>query len=144
MRGNDLSNKQAPFIMFDIDSLLFVDKEKNRWTKLTDVFKSEFTKYIEREFNQDFIKLLNNVWHKHNVSIGLVSFSLLSHDEVQELEKRLDGEFAPYTRIFSFFDWDELRSFSHGMYTFSNNDELLSYLSSKNAMKLERIREVLG
>jgi hypothetical protein len=144
MLGNDLSNKQAPYIMFDIDSLLFLEKEKTVWTKVSDMFKSEETKYLERPINQDFVNLLHTVWRDHNVCIGLVTFALLDKPSLEKLYALLDKYFVPYTRVFDFLDWEDLRNFGYSIYTFSANNDLISYMSKKEAMHISRIREVLS
>lgn len=143
MKGNDLSNKQAPFVMFDIDSLLFLEKDKTVWTKLADMIKSVDVKYLEREIDPEMISLLQSIWSKHNVCIGLVTFELYDDYYLNLLADKLEDKFVPYTRIFNFYDWEELRQFQYSIYTFSNNEELLSYLSRKDAMKIDRIWEVL-
>jgi type IV secretory pathway VirB4 component len=141
MLGGNLSNKQAPYVMFDMDSLMFVNnEEKSVIDKVTDFFKSEERKYLDREIDTDFANTLERVWRKHNVCVGIFSFHPYDFDE---LEVKLYNQFVPYTRIFYFQEWEDLRRFNHSIYTFSNNEELLSYLSRKDAMKLERIWEVL-
>jgi hypothetical protein len=143
MLGGNISNKQSPYVMFDIDSLLFNEKEKTVWTKVSDVFKTEEKKYLERPFNDDFVNSLHRIWFQHNVCIGLVSFNLLDNESVSKLEEKLFNNFVPYTRIFAYYDWEQLRNFQYSIYTFSANDELLSYLSRKEAMHISRIKEVL-
>jgi hypothetical protein len=144
MIGNNISNRQAPYVMFDIDSLLFLEKEKTVWTKVSDMFKTEEEKYLARPVNQDFINMLHMVWRDHNVCIGLVTFSLLDKPSIEKLYEILDKHFVPYTRVFDFMDWEELRNFGYSIYTFSANDDLISYMSKKEAMHISRIREVLG
>jgi hypothetical protein len=141
IRG-DISNKQAPFVMFDIDSLLFQEKPKTIWTKVSDVFKSDADKYLERPVNQKFLDTLHYVWHKHNVCIGLVSFDFPFY-AINELEEILQKNFVPYTNLFFYNEWEDLRNFGLSIYTFSANEELISYISRKEAMHINRIREVL-
>lgn len=146
MRGNNLSNKSAPYVLFDIDSLLFIEPEKNVWKSLKDTFKSHGTKYMERPINLKFINTLTILWHKHDISIGFVTFELHTQKEKEKLEELLAEIFVPYTRLMTYTEWEQLRIFNnsvHSIYTFSANDELLSYISSTSALHISKIGEVL-
>lgn len=141
MLGNDISNKQAPYIMFDIDSLMFLPREKTVISRITDLFKTEEKKTLESDIDPIFSDTLQRVWDNNNVCIGLVTFDLLNEKEA--LEEKLDKQMIPYTRIFQYTDWEQLRYFNRSIYTFSANEELISYLSRKDAMHISRIWEVL-
>lgn len=141
MLGNDISNKQAPFVMMDIDSLMFLPKEKTVFTTIADLFKDGEKKYVERKIDPYFGNVLNRLWNNNNVCIGLFTFNVF--ERVEDLEDKLQEEFVPYTRIFSFREWEDLRRFQHCIYIFSANDELLSYLSRNDALPVGKIWEVL-
>lgn len=144
MLGNNISNKQAPYILFDIDSLLFVEPkeiEKTVFTKVKDMFKTHEQKLVEREFDPLFISRIEEIWAKHNLCIGLVTFDIIN--EEQELIDRLSDKNVPYTRLFTFAEWEEMREFN-AIYKVSKNAELLSYLSQNHAIHYDRLGEVLN
>lgn len=143
MRGNDLSNKQAPYILFDIDSFLFLEPEKETiLDKVKSVLKSAERKYIDRELNPEHVRMLQRIWGRHDICIGLFTSTLYEDYFLNELTDKLDAHYVPYTRL-THMTREQVRNFPFKIYTFSNNDELLSFLSDKNAMRVERIWEVL-
>lgn len=141
MMNNNLSNKQAPYVMFDIDSLMYLPKEPRPLDKVWNIFKTEEKIKTEREVNPIFTRTLQRVWDNNNVCIGLFTTEMIS--ETEAIEKTLDEEFVPYTRLFKFPEWEELRYFNQSIYTFSSNAELISYLSRNDAMFMDDIWEVL-
>ena len=141
MKNGEISNKQAPYVLFDIDSLLFKEaEEKKVMDKVKDVFKTMERKKVEQEFNRFFVKRLERIWMNHNVCIGLVTFDI--NKERFELEKRLMDENVPYTRLFLFEDWNQLRE-ADSIYTVSNNEDLLSFLSQNHAIHYSQLGEIL-
>ena len=142
MLRNDISNKSAPYIAFDIDSLLFKDEKPNMVSRFLNMFKTDETKYLSRPLNEDFIKIVERVWHKHNVCVIFTCFSLFTNESQRKLLDILVDRNVPFTKIDFFREWDEAREAPY-VYFFTNNEYLLSFMSSKHVMKLENIWEVL-
>jgi hypothetical protein len=144
MLGNDISNKQSPFIMFDADSLLFKEKDKKTaWDRITDLVKSPETKYLERDLNPATTNGIMHVWNNHPYSIGLFTFDLYQENHLNTLEQKLADGLVPYTRVFNYADWEELRYFNFCIYIVTDNAELRSYLSRNEAISYEQFREVV-
>ena len=140
MKNGEISNKVAPYVLFDIDSLMFREEESKPFGKLLNMFKSAEKRKLQRKVSKEFVDTVTRVWNKHNVCIGLFTFDIGSYRE--ELEEVLFDNNIPYTRVFLLEEWEDLR-YLPNIYTFSNDDTLLSYLSSKRAKRYEDIWEVL-
>lgn len=140
MRGNEITNQQAPFVLFDIDSFLFLEEEKKPIIKkIGDLFKSDERKFLELTISPEHIRMLQKVWKKHNVCIGLFTNSVY---DVEELADKLDKYYVPYTRLFHFHGWEEIRRFP-AIYSFSANEDFISYMSHSSSLHIDRIWEVL-
>lgn len=142
MLRNDISNKSAPYIAFDIDSLLFKDEKPSTVSRFLNMFKTDETKYLSRPLNEEFIKIVERVWYKHNVCVIFTCFSLYSIEAKRKLLDILVDRNVPFTNIDFFQEWHEARNAPY-MYFFTDNEHLLSFMSSKHAMKLENVWEVL-
>lgn len=143
MKHGNISNHQAPFVMFCIDDYLYTEPEKKFMDKITGYFKTDKQKYLEQPLNLSFVSYLDTVFKKHNLCIGLFTFKEMDEDFQIDIEMRLGDAFVTYTRLFVFQEWEDLRHFPYKLYTVTDNQELISYLSDSGAMTLERFREVL-
>ena len=142
MLHGDISNKSAPYVAFDIDSLLFKDEKPNMVSRFLNMFKTDEAIYLSKPLNKEFIKIVERVWYKHNVCVIFTCFSLSSDESKRKLLDILVEHNIPFTSIDFFNSWEEVRNAPY-MYFFTNNENMLSYVSSKHAMKLENIWEVL-
>ena len=144
MLHNDISNKSAPIIAFNIDELLFMDKpyagmslvEKLKWKT-----ESSKQRYLNRPINSNFINMVNRLWNKYNYSIYFVSFKGEFLDKIYSL---LDTNSVNYTSIVTYNNWEELREACElrFMYYFDSNLDLLSFISYKNALPIAQLSTI--
>jgi peptidoglycan/xylan/chitin deacetylase (PgdA/CDA1 family) len=145
MLRNDISNRQAPVIAFNIDELLFLDKpvenmkmlEKLKWKAMSDK-----QKYLSRPLNKDFISIIDKLWSKYTFSIYFITFRV---DLVEELYAILDKYNVNYTSLVPMYEWEELRRACElqYMYYFDNNLELLSYIGQHNALTIDKLPSII-
>lgn len=143
MLRNDISNKQAPILAFNIDNLLFNNKDNsiNLFSKVIESLKSDKTKYISREINKDFVNLINNIWTKHPYSIYFITFTNYSN----ELYDILDKNAIAYTSLVELQEWQDIRYRCELQYTyyFDINEELLSFISKGNALHIDMLPQYI-
>ncbi len=143
MLRNDISNKQAPIIAFNIDNLLFSNKDSsiNLFNKILESIKSDKTKYISREINKDFVNQINNIWTKNPYSIYFVTFTNYSN----ELYDILDKNAVAYTSLVELQEWQDLRYRCElqYMYYFDSDEELLSFISKGNALHIDTLPQYI-
>jgi len=139
MLHNDISNRQAPILAFNVDNLLFKKKQgkSSIIDKVKSIIQSDRKKYINRDIDMKFVNMINNIWMKHPYSIYFITFYPYKDD----LLTILDRNSVNYTSLEELFEWDELRRRCELQFTyyFDNDAELLSYVSMNNAL---RIREL--
>lgn len=139
MLHNDISNKQAPILAFNVDNLLF--KEKQGESSLIDVVKSlvqsDRKKFVNRDVDMTFVNRINNIWIKHPYSIYLITFTPYKDD----LFTILDRNLVNYTSLVELFEWDDIRHRCGLQFTyyFDNDEELLSYISMNNALHIREL-----
>lgn len=142
MLRNDISNKQAPIIAFNIDNTLFNNKDSiNLFNKILESIKSDKTKYISREINKDFVNQINNIWVKHPYSIYFITFTNYSN----ELYDILDKNAVAYTSLVELQEWQDLRYRCElqYMYYFDTDEELLSFISKGNALHIDTLPQYI-
>lgn len=143
MLRNDISNKQAPIIAFNIDNLLFSNKDSSitLFNKILESIKSDKTKYISREINKDFVNQINNIWTKNPYSIYFVTFTNYSN----ELYDILDKNAVAYTSLVELQEWQDLRYRCElqYMYYFDSDEELLSFISKGNALHIDTLPQYI-
>lgn len=143
MLRNDISNKQAPILAFNIDNLLFSNKDSsiNLFNKILESIKSDKTKYISREINKDFVNQINNIWTKNPYSIYFVTFTNYSN----ELYDILDKNAVAYTSLVELQEWQDLRYRCElqYMYYFDSDEELLSFISKGNALHIDTLPQYI-
>jgi hypothetical protein len=134
MRFNDISNRQAPIIAFNLDNLLYKKTAK----------KFLFFNYEKEEPNQIFVDTVNNVWNKNEVCIYLVT----AHDYLlnADFEEFLTDELMMmYTKLIQHHGIDNLRRmiFYHFHYFIDNDEEFMSKLSCKNVIHFNNINKYM-
>lgn len=140
MRNNDLSNRTAPTILFDLDLLLEQETVKRSGIdKILSLFTAMEPSYkVNRVMRDTLIRL----WNKHDVQIGLFTFDLeWEHDE-KKLHSLLFQYYVPYNRLVFCVDEVDLRK-ERAMYLFSGDSELVSCLSDIQAKHITQLQEVL-
>lgn len=148
LHGN-ISNKSAPIIAFNVDNLLFREPKEGELTlkekllnKFVNMSNNHKSIYFNRPLNEVFVAQLSYLWHKHNVAVYLVTFFPDYHDDLVDL---LLKENVPFSRIEGVEEWEELSKLVRlrYMYYFDTDLELVSYLSSNNAMSFYDLPKVL-
>lgn len=136
--GN-ISNKTAPVVAFNIDTILFNKSANNLTQKIKRLFTFDTAHfdYFNREVSSTAIGIINNVWKKNEVSIYLVTFS----DYKDELEELLYEEDVYYTRLVKAegIDWLRRRCMYNYAYYVDIDDRIISELSVNNAKHLSDI-----
>jgi hypothetical protein len=153
VRNNNLSNRPAPSVAFHIDTLLFKPKIENPISlgdKVKSIFKPAIFKtneqlYLERPLNHKFRRTLEKLWMNNNITLVLVTTEF-NEDNRQDLEDLLAYHNVHYTRLETIGEWEDLRNkcFYDYMYLFSDNNNLISYLSVKNAKYIDTLWEVFS
>lgn len=69
MIGNDISNKQAPILLIDANSVIFKPAERGLLDKIEVLFKSKERLFLERDINSTNRSWVNRIWNKHNLAI---------------------------------------------------------------------------
>lgn len=137
MLGNDISNRQAPILAFCIDNLIEEEKyEVGKFGKfLPNLFKQEHIRYA---IDKSFIDLINYVWSNYSYSIYFVTFYEEKRDFYYEL---LDELNVNYTTL-EVNNREAIRQSCALQYTyyFDNDEELLSYISSSNALHYNNLK----
>jgi hypothetical protein len=125
MKYNDISNREAPIIAFNLDNLLYEEKSKS----LFDIFKP-------RKLNQNFLDIVNNIWYNFEFSIYLVSGELTS-----DTFTRVEDIDIQFTNAIHYTGIDNLRrmiQYRFHLYVDGDN-ELISKLSAKNVIHIDDI-----
>ena len=139
MLHNDISNKQAPILAFNVDNLLFKEKqgESSIIDRVKSLIQSDRKKYISREVDNTFINRINNIWIKYPYSIYFITFSPYKDD----LFTILDRNLVNYTSLVDLIEWEDVRHRCGLQFTyyFDNDEELLSYVSMKNALHIREL-----
>jgi hypothetical protein len=139
MLHNDISNKQAPILAFNVDNLLFKEEqgESSIIDRVKNLIQSDRKKYINRDIDMTFVNMINNIWMKHPYSIYLITFSPYKDDLFNILDKNL----VNYTSLVELFEWEDIRHRCRLQFTyyFDNNEELLSYVSMENALHIREL-----
>ena len=127
MLHNDISNKQAPILAFNVDNLLFKEEqgESSIIDRVKSLIQSDRKKYISREVDNTFINRINNIWIKYPYSIYFITFSPYKDD----LFTILDRNLVNYTSLVDLIEWEDVRHRCGLQFTyyFDNDEELLSY-----------------
>ena len=141
MRGNDISNKVAPTVLFDLDLLL--EKEEKRYKGIGEMLVSLFNPPKEEfEINRVMRDNLIRIWNIFDVQIGLFTFDLDWELDEEKLHRLLFKYYVPYNRIVYCVDEMDLRK-ERFLYIFTDKEDLLSVLSDVKALHIEKLPEVL-
>lgn len=134
MKNNNISNKEAPIIAFNIDNLLFETQPKSN------IFDNLSLFFARKQVNQQFVDTVNNIWYNYPYSIYLVSKQIVS-----EAERTLEGIDIQATKVVHYTGIDNLRRLlNYRFYLYIDNDrDLLSQLSSKNAIHIDELQNHL-
>ena len=139
MLHNDISNKQAPILAFNVDNLLFKEEqgESSIIDRVKSLIQSDRKKFISRDVDMTFVNKINNIWMKHPYSIYLITFSPYKDD----LFTILDRNLVNYTSLVELFEWEDIRHRCRLQFTyyFDSNEELLSYVSTSNARHIREL-----
>lgn len=140
MRGNDISNKVAPTILFDLDLILEHQAvDVKGIDKFLSLFKIKEPTYKVNRVTRD---TLIRIWNRYDLQIGLFTFNLDWEQDEQRLHELLFRHYVPYNRIVFCVDDMDLRR-ERAMYLFSGDDELVSTLSDIQAKHIKQLPEVL-
>lgn len=141
MRNNDISNKVAPTVLFDLDLLL--EKEEKRYKGIGEMLVSLFNPPKEEyEINRVMRDKLIRIWNTFDVQIGLFTFDLDWELDEEKLHRLLFKYYVPYNRIVYCVDEMDLRK-ERFLYIFTDKEDLLSVLSDVKALHIEKLPEVL-
>lgn len=147
MLNNDISNRTAPIIAFNVDNSLFVKEQKrdfidNMAHKFNTYMKNDRYLYFHREVDSHFKAVVNNVWNSHTVTIVMVTMTPYE-DELSEL---LYEEGVYHTRVASVLDIKMLRDLVKFtfLYYFDTDRECLSVLSASNGLHMSEIGSIMG
>ena len=114
MLNGDLSNKVAPIVAFNLDTLLFTDKilKKDGFLdgilrKVTMSSYNERDDYLNREINTNTLRVISNLWRNYDVTVVLVTFKPF----VKDIDTYLyDSErFLYYNYVKGFNDLEDVR-----------------------------------
>ena len=139
MKGNDISNKSAPIIVFDLDSLLFKETKLNTGivgaiSRFVATDKDKYD-YFNREINTNFIYIVNSIWTNYNFSIFLeTSFPI---DDSPALADFLNDNFIIYySKLIEFKGIEHLRMMCELEYYLyiSANMQKLAEIAKPNAV----------
>ena len=145
MLHNDISNKQAPIVVFNLDNLLYVKEEQSRTIKnILNNFISNKLKVFDkinklRDFDKSFINKVNNLWLKHNVCIYLVSFSSLSDEELYD---ELDEANISYTKLIRYDSIEDLRDDMNRFFIYFDNDLVNTSIIGEKACHIDRLNKI--
>jgi hypothetical protein len=136
--GNDISNRTAPIICFD-SSIFFFDEEKERGTITK--FLDRFMRKEHREPNMAVINTINRIWYSYDLSIYVAT----NEDPIDILSDNLYSLDVCHTRIVFYPNIEYLRNQCQNQYQYfvSNDAELLSRISMKNAITLEELLKLI-
>lgn len=140
MLNGDISNRQSPIIAFNLDNLLFTKEESkdSLVKKLSKLIKTDKQKFLSKEVDKNFVNKINNLWIKHPYSIYFITFTPYK----EELFSILDKNSVSYTSLEEFLEWDDIRircSNNYFMYYFDTDENLLSYISTSNALHIDEL-----
>lgn len=137
MLGNDISNRQAPILAFCIDNLIKEEQyEESKFGKfLPSIFKQTHVKYT---MDKDYINLINHIWNNYSYSIYFVTY----YEEKREYYYKLLDEWNVNYTTLEVNNKEAIRQSCALQYTFyfDNDEELLSYISSSNAVHYDNLR----
>lgn len=137
MLGNDISNRQAPILAFCIDNLIKEEQyEESKFGKfLPKIFKQTHIKYT---MDKDYINLINYIWNNYSYSIYFVTY----YEEKREYYYELLDEWNVNYTTLEVNNKEAIRQSCALQYTFyfDNDEELLSYISSSNAVHYDNLR----
>ena len=143
MLRNDISNKTAPIVAFNIDNILFKPKEFGLFDKALSLFSFDRDKYFyfEREVNYTNIDVINRVWARNEVSIYLVTFT----DYMDDLNDFLSANEVSYTKLKKINGIDNLqRQCMFSFYYYFDTDlDIINKLSQNNAKDFYSIFSLL-
>lgn len=138
MQFGQISNRQAPIIAFNVDSLLFRDTPKQGFLqRIFDSLKSDKQKYFNKEIDDIFVATIEALWYKNPYCIYFLTFT----DYEEEISELLFERNIPYTRIVTYNSIEDLRVDVQYrfMYYFDKNEEILSLVSQKNALHINEL-----
>ncbi|MMZ46499.1 hypothetical protein D1872_81160 [compost metagenome] len=144
MKNGDISNHSAPYIAFDLDSLMFAEPERKSFKdRLSSILLSE-RKWKERQgISENFANTLRRLWNNHDVSIILLT-CYYHEDDLEELADKLDRNLVPFSHLYNYTEWESIRRTLHlYTYLFSANNDLISFLSADNVKNISEIGKVL-
>ena len=143
MLRNDISNKTAPIVAFNVDNILFKPKEFGLFDKALSLFSFDRDKYFyfEREVNYTNIDIINRVWARNEVSIYLVTFT----DYMDDLNEFLNANDVSYTKLKKINGIDNLqRQCMFSFYYYFDIDlDVINKLSQNNAKDFYSIFSLL-
>ena len=144
MKGNDISNKSAPIIVFDLDSLLFKETKLNTgilgaFSRFLSTNKSNYD-FFNREVNKNFVFICNSIWTNYNFTIYLeTTFPI---DDSPTLADFLNENIILYySRLIQFKSMKDLRMMCELEYYLyvSNDTQKLAEIGKPNALSMSEI-----
>lgn len=144
MLRNNISNKTAPIVAFNIDNILFKKKDINFIKNISSYLSFNRDKYLyfNREIDNTNIDIINRTWIRNEVSIYLITFT----DYLIELEELLVENDVSYTKLKKINGIDSLRRncmFNY-YYYFDTDLSLISKISQNNAKDFYSIFSLLN
>lgn len=145
MKHGDISNHESPIVAFNLDNLLFLGEKSNKsvFSRVSNIFRGEESKFFNREINQIFIQDLNILWNSRGYSIYLVTYSPA---RVRKYEKVLYDNQVCYTRVLAFDMVEDAQLFIRNrcMLYIDRSNEMLSVLNSNNCIAYKDMWTVMG
>lgn len=143
MLGGDISNKSAPILAFNLDSLLFTEEVEKRplGTKIKGFLAGINWADSDKKVDKNFVGQISELWVKHPFSIYLVTLS----GDFEKLQKKLDEYSVPYTSLVCFDSLEEVRDRCNMeyLYYFDSNEENLSFMSCNNAKHIDELPNIV-
>lgn len=102
---------------------------------------SDKSKFVNQDVDMTFVHKINNIWIKHPYSIYFITFT----PYLDDLFTIMDKYAISYTSIIQIFEWEDLRRACglQYMYYFDSDKELLSYISTKNALHIDELPNII-
>ena len=141
MKHNNISNKPAPLLVFNVDNLLF--KEPWRFEEkrtIFSIFKPD--SYFDRTVNLLFVRMINSLWLKDFSIILQTSY----HDR-EALERYFEEEFDffYYSKLIPYRGIDILRQRLNVEYLYyiDNNREFIASINHRGAIHVDELMKLI-
>lgn len=141
MLGNDISNRTAPIICFNIDNLLFTGESKDDGLIINMIRKlgleTERSNYLDRKIDQKVVNIINNIWTRYDFSIYLTT----RYYFLEDIDEVLQENDVYHTRLFTYPSIDILSEkikYEYSLYV-DSDPAMISMLNSGRAIHISEL-----